>query len=161
MGDSGERGAALAQTRLHQFSANSENTDKIEGGGPAAYKGGIPAARPGRCPHVPALSPSAPHSQPKPLPLLGTSPLPDPRALTLPAVLPTCLETPSCCSNRATFLLCHLQPCQGMLKEGAIKSLGATGPRHHCHIVRFLPQGMGLYPMGVVSGLGVEGDWAG
>lgn len=58
-GDSGERGAALAQTLLHQFSANSENIDKIEGGGLAAYEGGVPAARLDLCPHVPEPAPSA------------------------------------------------------------------------------------------------------
>lgn len=59
MGDSGERGAALAQTRLHQFSATSENIDKIEGGGPAAWEAGILTARLGLCPCVPAPAPSA------------------------------------------------------------------------------------------------------
>lgn len=111
VGDSAERGPALAQTHLHQFSANSENIDKIEGGSPAAYKGGVPAARPGLCLHVPALSPSASCSQPKSLPPLGTSPPPDPTALRLPMVLPhwlenTILPQQQCyCSCRATCSL--------------------------------------------------------
>lgn len=80
MQDSGDRGAAQAQTCLHQFSTDSENIDKIEGGSPAAFEGGIPVARLGLCPHIPAPASSAPQSQPKPLPLLRKSPPPDPNS---------------------------------------------------------------------------------
>lgn len=67
-GNSGERGAALAQTHLHQFSADSENIDQREGGILAAHKGGVPVARPDLCPQVPAQAPSPPCNQPKSLP---------------------------------------------------------------------------------------------
>lgn len=100
-GDSGERGTVLVQTRLHQFSADSENIDKIEGGSLAAYEGGVPMVRQSLCPHVPVPAPSAPCSPPKPLPPLGTSPPPDPTAPRLPVVLPHWLEDIG--SSRATL----------------------------------------------------------
>lgn len=52
-GNSEERGAALAQIYPHQFSAGSANIDQREGGILAAYKGGVPVARPDLCPQIP------------------------------------------------------------------------------------------------------------
>lgn len=89
----------MAQTRLHQFSTNSENINKTEAGGPVVYTRGVPSVRPGLCPHVPAQ---------EPLPPLGTSPFSDTAALRMPGVLPHWLKTtillqqqsyPSCCGT--------------------------------------------------------------
>lgn len=102
-GNTGERGAALAQTHLHQFSADSENIDQREGGILAAHKGGILVTRPDLCPRIPVQAPSTPCNQPKSLPSWDKSSSPDPTVLRLPvAHMSTGLKRQSCPSSRAT-----------------------------------------------------------
>lgn len=84
MEDNKERGAALAQTCLHQFSAD---VDKMEGG--------VPVARPGLYPHIPVPAPSPPCSQPQALPPPGTSPHRPGQLKGCQWSFPTGLKTPS------------------------------------------------------------------
>lgn len=83
-GNSGERGVALPQTHLHQFSADSENIDQREGGILAAHKGGVPVARPDLCPQAPARAPSPSCNQPKSLPPWDKSSPSNPTVVRLP-----------------------------------------------------------------------------
>lgn len=95
----------MAQTRLHQYSTNSENINKTEGGGPVVYTGGIPFGRPGLCPHVTAQ---------EPLPPLGTSPFSETVALRMPGILPPAQNHHPAAAAELPFLLWHLKPPQGM-----------------------------------------------
>lgn len=106
-GDSGEGRAALAQTRVTRFSADSENTDKIEGDSPAGSL--TPRSSTNFiCSQQPALA------TPRPCKQL----FPSPTAHTLPVVLPCCPENTvplqqgyrSC---RATCSFCELMPREG------------------------------------------------
>lgn len=82
------RGAALAQTRVSQFSADSENIDKIEGGSPTG-------SQPSRSSTASVCSP-----QPaRPPPALEKSPSPTQQLTGRPWSFPAALKTLSHCSR--------------------------------------------------------------
>lgn len=81
----GGRGAALAQTRVSQFSADSENVDKIEGGSPAGSQ--------------PSRSSTDSVCSPQPPPALEIGPCPAQQLTCRPWSFPAALKTLSHCSR--------------------------------------------------------------